>query len=222
MADSADAVVIGGGILGVGTAYYLSKLGFGKVALLEKQTLASGSTGKSAAVIRSFYSNDVCLQLARRAVDLFESFHEELGEDIGFKRIGYMVITNDASTIARVIELQRKYGIKSQMLSRDEVKKMLPQINVEGIAAAGYEPNSGFADPHLTVISMVQRAREWGLKTFQKRHAVGIHARNGEIDSVDTNRGPISTRVVVNAGGPWATQIHPFPEIPLPLRLSRE
>jgi len=222
MTDSADAVVIGGGILGVGTAYYLSQLGFGKVVLLEKQTLAAGSTGKSAAVIRSFYSNDVCLKLARRAIDLFANFHEELGEDIGYKNIGYMVITNDASTVDRVIELQQKYGIKSSKLSQNEVKKMLPEMYVDDIAAAGYEPNSGFADPHLTVISMVQKAREWGLKTFQKRHAVGINAKNGEIESVDTNRGPISTRVVVNAGGPWATQIHPFPEIPLPLRLSRE
>jgi sarcosine oxidase subunit beta len=217
-----DAVVIGGGILGVSTAYYLGKLGFGKVALLEKQTLGAGSTGKTAAVVRSFYSNDVCLKLARRAVDLFEHFHEELGEDIGYKKIGYMVITNDASTVDRVIALQKKYGIKSAKLSPEELKKMMPHMNIEGIAAAGYEPESGFVDPHLTVSGMMQRAREWGVKTYLKRHATKINVENGQIVSVNTNRGPISTRVVVNAGGPWANQFHQFPEVPLPLRLTRE
>jgi sarcosine oxidase subunit beta len=222
MAETADAVVIGGGILGVSTAYYLCQQGFGKVALLEKHTLASGSTGKSAAVVRSFYSNEVCVKLAKRAVDVFEHFNEELGEDVGFKRIGYMVITDQPTTVDRVIELHRRHGIKSAKLSTDEVKKMVPQMNVEDVAAAGYEPDSGYADPHLTVIALVQKAREWGLKTFQKRHAEKIIVRNGRIVSVETNRGPISTSVVVNAGGPWATQVHPFPDIPLPLRLSRE
>src|SRR6266478_1907142 len=113
MAETADAVVVGGGILGVSTAYYLGKLGFGKVALLEKQTLAAGSTGKSAAVVRSFYSNEVCVKLARRAVDVFEHFNDETGEDIGFNRIGYMVITDQPSTVDRVLELHRKNGIRS-------------------------------------------------------------------------------------------------------------
>jgi sarcosine oxidase subunit beta len=220
--ETADAVVIGGGILGASTAYYLCQLGFGKIYILEKHTLASGSTGKSAAVVRSFYSNEVCVKLARRAVDLFEHFHEELGEDVGFNQIGYMVITNHPESVDRVVALHKKHGIRSERLSAEDVKKMMPHMNVEGIIAAGYEPDSGYADPHLTVMGLVQKAREKGLKTFQKRHAEKINVKNGKIDSVETTRGPISTKVVVNAGGPWATQIHSFPEIPLPLRLSRE
>jgi sarcosine oxidase, subunit beta len=222
MAETADAVVIGGGILGVSTAYYLGKLGFGKVALLEKQTLAAGSTGKSAAVVRSFYSNEVCVKLARRAVDIFEHFSEETGEDIGFNRIGYMVITDQPSTVDRVLELHRKNGIRSSKLAPQEIKKLLPHMNLEGVAAAGYEPDSGYADPFLTVAALVQKGRKLGLTTYQKREVVKINAKNGWIESVDTTRGPISTKVVLNAGGPWANKFHPFPEIPLPLRLSRE
>ena len=222
MSETADAVVIGGGILGVSTAYYLCQLGWGKVVVLEKQTLASGSTGKSAAVVRSFYSNEVCVKLAKRAVNVFDHFKEELGEDVGFTKIGYMVITDKPETLERVLELHRQNGITSYKLSPDEVKKMLPHMNIEGIAAAGYEPDSGYADPHLTVMGLVQKAREKGLKTYQKRHVTKINAPNGKIASIETTRGPISTRVVVNAGGPWATQVHSFPELPLPLRLSRE
>jgi sarcosine oxidase subunit beta len=222
MTETADVVIVGGGILGASTAYYLAKLGFGKVVLLEKQTLAAGSTGKSAAVVRSFYSNEVCVKLARRAVDVFEKFNEELGEDIGFNRIGYMVITHDATTVDHVLELHRRNGIGSSKLAPDEINKLLPHMNLEGVVAAGYEPDSGYADPFLTVAAMVQKARQMGLKTFQKREVVKINAKNGRIESVDTTRGPISTKIVLNAGGPWATKFHPFPDIPLPLRLSRE
>jgi sarcosine oxidase, subunit beta len=222
MVETADAVIIGGGILGASTAYYLGKLGFGKIALLEKMTLASGTTGKSGAIVRSFYSNDVCLKLAKRGVEVFESFHEELGDDIGFQRIGYMVITDKPATVDTVIELHRQHGIRSHKLSSDEVKKMLPHMNVEGIVAAGYEPDSGYADPHLTVAALVRKASEGGLKLFQKREVEGINVRGGRIQSVATTRGPISTPIVVNAGGAWAAKVNPFPEIPLPLRLSRE
>jgi sarcosine oxidase, subunit beta len=141
MTETADAVVIGGSILGAGTAYYLSQLGFGKIALLEKHTLTSGSTGKSAAVVRSFYSNEVCVKLARRALDMFDHFPEELGEDVGYHRIGYMVITDQPSTVDKVIDLHRKHGIRSAKLTQDEVKKLLPHTNVEDVAAATTSPS---------------------------------------------------------------------------------
>ena len=222
MVETADAVVIGGGILGVSTAYHLGKLGFGKVAVLEKHTLGSGSTGKSAAVVRTFYSNDVFVRLAKRGLAMFENFQEELGEDVGFKRIGYMVITDRPSSIDHVLDLHHRHGLKSEKLTPADIEKIMPHMNVEDVAAAGYEPNSGFADPHLTVAALVQKGRERGLTVFQKSEAERINVRGSKIESVASTRGIISTRVVVNAGGPWATRIHQFPEIPLSLRLSRE
>jgi sarcosine oxidase subunit beta len=222
MLETADAVVIGGGILGVSTAYHLAKLGFGKVVVLEKFTLASGSTGKSAAVVRTFYSNDVFVKLAKRGLEMFEHFSEELGEDVGFKRIGYMVITDQPSTVDRVLEIQHRHGLKSEKLSPADVKKMMPHMYVDDIAAAGYEPQSGFADPHLTVMALVQKGRERGLSTFQKCEVRKINVQGSKIESVATTRGVISTPVVVNAGGPWAARVHQFPDIPLSLRLSRE
>ena len=78
---TADAVVIGGGILGASTAHFLAKRGFGKIVLLEKDALASGSTGHSAANVRTYYSNPVTAQLAWRAVQMFEEDEEELGGD---------------------------------------------------------------------------------------------------------------------------------------------
>ena len=88
MEKTADAVVIGGGILGASTAHFLAKRGFGKVVLLEKQALAAVSTGHSAANVRTYYSNPVTAQLAWRAVQMFENDRDELGGDSGFQQVG--------------------------------------------------------------------------------------------------------------------------------------
>src|SRR5579863_2453080 len=113
MAETVDAVVIGGGILGISTGHFLAKLGFGKVVVLEQYTLGAGSTGKSAAVVRSFYSNRVCVQLARRGLELFENFRETLGDDIGFTRIGYLVISDNPNVFDPVLKLHSENDIKS-------------------------------------------------------------------------------------------------------------
>jgi len=222
MAQTVDAVVIGGGILGISTGHFLAKHGFGKVVVLEQYTLGAGSTGKSAAVVRSFYSNAVCVQLARRGLELFENFRDELGDDVGFTRIGYLVITDRSDVIDPVLELHRRYGIKSTKLTREEIRDMLPHMYVEDIAAGGYEPNSGFADPHLTIHALAKKASDWGLKVVQKCEVEKVKMSGNRIDSVLTTRGEFSTRVVVNAAGPWAAQVQGVPKLPISFRISRE
>ena len=92
MEKTADAVVIGGGIMGVSVAHFLAKKNIGKVVLLEKQHLASVSTGGSAANIRSAYSNPLTIKLAMRALEMFENDKEELGGQSGFCRTGMMAL----------------------------------------------------------------------------------------------------------------------------------
>jgi len=222
MAETVDAVIIGGGILGISTGHFLAKLGFGKVVVLEQYTLGAGSTGKSAAVVRSFYSNGVCVQLARRGLELFESFREQLGDDVGFTRIGYLVITDRTGVIDPVLELHHQYGLKSLKLDRDQIREMLPHMNVEDIAVGGFEPNSGFADPHLTIHALAKKAGEWGLRILQKCEVEKVKMTGERIDSVLTTRGAFSTRVLVNAAGPWAAQIQGVPKLSVPFRISRE
>ena len=88
----ADAVVIGGGILGASTAHFLAKLGFGQVVLVEKLTLAAVSTGHTGGAIRTAYSNPITIQLALRGLAMFANAEEHLGGDCGFRRCGYLVL----------------------------------------------------------------------------------------------------------------------------------
>ena len=95
MDRTADAVVIGGGIMGASVAHFLAKGGFGKVVLLDNKTLAGASTGHSAANVRTLYSNPLTIQLAVRAVEMFENQREELGGDCGFDQVGFLCLLEE-------------------------------------------------------------------------------------------------------------------------------
>ena len=105
----ADAVVIGGGILGASTAHFLATLGFGQVVLLEKLTLAAVSTGHTGGAIRTAYSNPVTIQLALRGLEMFTDAREHLGGDCDFRRCGYLVLAG-ADELALCPDLSPDYS----------------------------------------------------------------------------------------------------------------
>lgn len=164
MLKTADAVVVGGGILGASTAHFLAKRGFGKVVLLEKRALAAVSTGHSAAVIRTFYSNALTIRLALRALEMFENDREELGGDCRFRRTGYLCLLagHTAASGRQVMELERRHGVEVLDLSPAEVQRLIPSLSLEGLVGGLLEPRSGYADPTRTTRNLVERARAWG------------------------------------------------------------
>jgi len=209
MNRTADFVVIGGGIFGASTAHFLSKTGFGRGVLLESRTLAAVSTGHSAAHIRTYYSNPVTVQLAGRAVEMFENDVEQLGGDCEFRQIGFLVLLDaEAEQPAdQVSTLQRQYGIDVRMVSRDEIHDLAPPLDLGGVTRGIYEPKSGYVDPVKTTRNLVDAAKPWGLEVLEGTAARGIRTEGDRIVGVDTDDGPIDTPVVINAAGPWGRQI---------------
>ena len=224
MTEQADAVVIGGGIIGASVAHFLTKLGYGRVALLEKGRICGGSTQYSAAHVRQHYSNEVAIRLAVRGAAMFSSAEERLGGPAGFVQHGYMVIAPEeqAATIREVVPVQRRFGVETEILTPVEVKHRWPELNVEGVALACFEPTSGFADPVQTTKSLVRAAQAAGLSVHEGREAIGISTGNGRVGAVETREGTIATNVVVNACGPWGDRIGRMVGIDYPLSFSRE
>jgi glycine/D-amino acid oxidase-like deaminating enzyme len=222
--ETADAVIIGGGIMGCSTAYYLAKLNFGKVVMLEKYLLASGSTGHSAAVVRQHYSNEVTMRLAMRAIELFSGFDEELGYPCGFDPVGYLVLAReeDCPAIRHVVELQQKLGGDGRMVGLDDIRELAPYADLHAIAGGCYEETSGYADPRATVFALAHRASELGVAVQQLTEVRSIQLRGGRVAGVVTNRGEISTPVVVNCSGPWAAKVGKMAGVDYSLQLSRE
>jgi sarcosine oxidase subunit beta len=224
MLARADAVVIGGGIIGASVAHFLVKLGFGEVALVEKSRICGGSTQYSAAHVRQHYTNEVAISLAVRAAAMFADDEEAFGGPTGFTRHGYMVIApeDQAQAIRDVVPFQQSLGVKTEILSVNEVADRWPALALDEVALACFEETSGHADPVLTVKTLVRSAQRLGLKVFEGCAALGIDTEHGRITGVVTGDGEIATDVVVNATGPWGNRIGRMVGIEYPLEFSRE
>ncbi len=221
---TADAVIIGGGIMGASAAHFLAKNRFGKIVLLEAKHLAAVSTGHSAANVRTYYTNHITLELAKRALHMFEDEHDELGGDCGFQQVGFLLLVdpNSLSVGNRIFELESRHGLDVQDLSPDDIRELAPQLSLANVVKGVFEPRSGYADPVKTTQSLIRRAEEWGLKACQGSAATGIRKKAGRITGVETTDGAIETPVVINSAGAWAGHIDSWLDVKTSLRWSRE
>lgn len=224
MRSTADAVIIGGGCIGVSTLYYLAKLGMNNVVLLEKASLASGSTGDSAAIVRQHYSNEVSVRLVMKSIEILRSFPEEFGTEV-FNSIGWIFLVPPSAQSSFVINMRRlqKLGVRTWEISPQEVVlEHISGLVLDDISKVAYEPDSGYADPHSTVLGFANMARHLGAEIRVNTPATGIIMSRNKITGVKTNDGQISTSRVINAAGPWAQEIAKWVGLDLPLEVSRE
>ena len=224
MVTGADAVVIGGGIIGASVAYFLSRLDYGEVVLVERAEVCSGATRYSAANIRQHYSNEVAIRLALRGLDLFQNADVELGGPSGFRRTGYLVLSgaDEADGLRRNVELQQSLGVDTAIVGPDDIASRWPMIARDEVALGAYEPSSGYADPLQTVQTLVAAARRLGARVYEHSPVIAINLAGGAVRGVVTANGEIETPVVVNAAGPWANRIAAMVGGSYSLRLSRE
>ncbi|WP_419161573.1 NAD(P)/FAD-dependent oxidoreductase [Candidatus Palauibacter sp.] len=146
---TADAVVIGGWIMGASAAHFLARKGFGRVVLIERGRLAGVSTGHSAAIVRTYYSNPITLELAKRALHMFEHDRALLGGDCGFRPIGFLLLIGERlrATGEHILESERRHGLHVEDLSPEDIGEFAPQLSLDGVARGILEPRSGYADP---------------------------------------------------------------------------
>src|SRR4051812_47479821 len=148
MAQTYDVVVIGAGISGASTAYYLQTTGAGRVLLIERGAPASGGTGKSAAIVRQHYSTPLMARLAKQSIGIFAAMPSELGRSGGFVNCGYHLLLPPQMRDAALANatMQRAVGVRTQSLDPAEWAQSLPWLNPEGVAGVLYEPDGGYAD----------------------------------------------------------------------------
>ena len=222
--NTADAVVIGAGVNGASTAYNLVKRGMKNVILLEKYLIASGGTGRSAAIVRQHYSSEELIRMVKRSVEIFHNFNETIGGSAGFVNSGYgFLVPEDVKEgFARNVSLQQSLGIDTRVISKEEFHEIEPRADLSDVHQIVYEPGSGYADPHDTTYSYVNRFRELGGELRQMTPATGLIMDNSAVTGVRTAKGDISTGAVVNAGGPWGQVIAQWAGVDAPITVTRE
>jgi sarcosine oxidase subunit beta len=223
MRKTADVVVIGGGVNGCSIAYYLAKKRAGKICLLEKRYVASGPTGRSSGIVRSHYTIETLASMAKDSLQTFQNFEEEIGGSAGFVQTGVVFIASekDSAGLINSVSMHQRLGIRECVLSRDELVKMEPLLNGEDLSCGAYESDSGYADPALTANSFCEAAVREGVEVSVRSPVTSLKVESNQIRGVITGEDEISTNTVINAAGPWGSQIAAMVGAEIPIIPSR-
>ena len=223
MTRVADVVVIGAGVTGASIAFNLAKSGVTNVVVLEKNTICSGATGRSSACIRQHYSTEITARMVHRSLAVFENFDDLVGGSAGFVRTGYLmgVPERNLDALKKVLAMQRKVGIKTQLVSPSEIKAIEPRVRTDDFAGGAWEPDSGYADPSDTTASFLRRARELGVEVRQGAEVVGLGLEAGRVAEVRTPSEKFLTNTVVDAAGAWGDRVARLVGVEIDLTVCR-
>ena len=219
--QSADIVIIGGGVMGASIAYHLASRGTGNLVLLEKEEFfGTGATGRCAGGVRYQFSTEINVQLSLESLPMIERFKDETGQDVNYRQCGYLLVaTNekDAAVFMHNVQMQNRLGVGTQLLCGDEVRARLPMMQFDDALAGTFHHKDGLVDPNSVVMGYVNAAQKMGVKAFNNTEVTGVRVSGGRVEGVDTNLGVIKTRVVINAAGPWAGRVGRMAGVYIPI-----
>ncbi len=223
---SADVIIIGGGIVGSSIAYHLTEAGCRSVIVLEREAhQGKGSTGKSMGGVRAQFTTPVNIQMSLYSIPFFARFEEVLGYPSGYKPQGYLFVATEErhmNYLRTNYEKQSTLGLKSvQLLARDDVTRLAPEIRSDDIIGGSFCATDGFVDPYSVMTGFMQKAIERGVELMRETEATGIRRDARGVCGVETTRGPLAGRVVVNAAGPWAGLLAKLAGVDLPIEPLR-
>ena len=225
MTETADVVIVGGGAVGTSIAYHLAQRGVGRgVVLLERNTLGSGSTGRSAGGIRCQYSTEVNIRFSLESVEFWRSFEERMGLPIDYREIGYLFLATTAQErqqFEKNVALQNGLGVPSRVVEPAEMARLVPGLRVDDLSGGAYSAADAVAGPNEAVQGFARRARDGGVDIREGVEVIAVDARGERVHAVETTGGRIEAPVIVNAAGAWAGLLGQMVGIEVPVKPYR-
>ena len=222
----AAVVVIGGGVMGLSTAYHLARAGVTDVVLIEKGEFGSGSTSKAAGGVRAQFSDAVNIELGARSLQAFETFKTTFDQEIDLRRVGYLFLLDQPGHIEafeKNIALQNELGVPSRLIDVAEAKARSPLISTDGLLAAAYSPTDGHCTPESVVNGYAGAARRAGARLVRNCTVTAIDSSGGAITHVVTDKGTVATDTVICTAGAWSRDLGAMVGVDRPVEpLSRQ
>ena len=218
--ETADIVIVGGGIIGCATAYQLARRGCTDVVVLERNTVGSGSTSKAAGGIRTQFSTPIHIRFSLLSMPVWERFEEEFGVDVEYRHWGYLFLAGDEAeleTYRRTVALQQSLGAPVELIGPEEVGRIVPALRTDDLVGAAWGPQDGFANPNTACEGFAKAARRLGVEIVEGAAVEAIEVAGGRVRAVVGTQGRIATGAVLNAAGPWAGEMAKLNGIELPL-----
>lgn len=225
MSETADVVIVGGGLEGAAAAWALSQRGVTDVTVLERNTVGSGMTGKSSGIVRCHYGVSSLAAMATVGLEVFEKAEQYFGTDIGFRQTGYVVGVGEPNVdnLRKSLAAQREVGVQTEEIDASEVAKLWPWADLEPFAAFGWEARGGYGDAYQTAQAFAVSARAAGVRIRQGANVTGLVLDGGRATGVELADGTrVSAGTVVVATGAWTRPFLAPYGIDVPIRVVRE
>jgi sarcosine oxidase, subunit beta len=223
MPGTAEAIIIGAGVMGASLAFHLTRAGMKSIMVLDKTGLCGGMTAKSGALVRMHYTNEPEARMAFAALRYFQQWKDIVGGECGFTQTGFvMTVTPDnADRLRQNVAMLRQLGVNTSVLTPQELRELQPFSRVDDLAVAAYEPESGYADPRATATAFMQQALRHGATLHEGVAVTAIRTSSGRVVGVDTSDGPFEAPIVVVMAGPWSDRLLKTVGIDFPLTPQR-
>ena len=209
MAQTSDVIIVGGGVHGASLAFHLAQRGV-KPLVLEKKFVASGATGRSSGLVRMHYDFRLEAELVWQSFQYFRNWDEMVGGDCGFVRTGFIRIVQPEyeEALRANVKMQQDIGISTLLVTADDIKRLAPYMVTDDFAVAAYEPESGYADPPATAMSLMDAARRLGARLKSGVQVTEVLTDDSKVLGVRTaDGGEWHAPIVVDVAGPWADRI---------------
>src|SRR5256885_3103242 len=194
MRDRARAVVVGGGVGGCAILYWLARLGWGDVLLVERADLTSGSTFHSAGLVGQLRGSLSLTKMMMSSVELYRELGDEVGLETGWREVGSLRL---ASSQERMEELARQagwaktFGLPLDLVSAAESQRLFPPMSTDGVLGAAYLPTDGYIDPSQLTFALAAGARRGGAEIATQTRVTAIPLDGGRVRAVETDKGTI-------------------------------
>ena len=224
--QTAEVVIIGGGIVGSSLAYHLTAAGCKDVLVIERESAqGKGSTGKSMGGVRAQFSTPVNIQMSLYSIPFYASFDERLGYPADYRPQGYLFCATSEKQLAYLrtnYQKQVAMGLQTaRLVTAEEIRNLFPQLRSDDIVGGSFCSTDGFVDPYSAMIGFMTWATDHGAHLWKHTQVTGIERDGQGIASIGTTRGPVAVRKVVNAAGPWAAEVARMAGVDLPVEPLR-
>lgn len=224
--QTADVVIIGGGIVGSSIAYHLIAAGCRNILIIERESaLGKGSTGKSMGGVRAQFSTPVSIQMSLYSIPFYAGFEEHLGFPCDYRPQGYLFCAINEKQMAylRSNHVQQvKMGLKNvRLVEGREIASMFPQLRSDDIVGGSFCSTDGFVDPYSAMTGFMTWSTDHGATLWKNTPVSAITRDVKGIASIETTRGRVETRKLVNCAGAWAAQVAALAGVDLPVQPLR-
>lgn len=224
MTDTAEFLIIGGGLEGLAIAWSLAERGAKNIVVLERSTLCSGMTGKSSGVVRCHYGAPSLAAMSWWSVPFFENATDLLGDDLGFRQCGYVVGVgaDNIEPLKANVVMQQELGIDVELIGADKMTELWPGLRVDDFAGIAYEPRGGRGEAYLTGMAFGTAARERGVRVRQQSPVVELLVVADRVIGAKLADGSeIHADQVVLAAGPWTPGLAATAGVEVPVKAQR-